>query len=163
VEAERTVTVETAGDANAFLGLQIRGDLAGSGDQISLDFASAGNGDAQGINENAKTVLDKVLLVQNNGTENSIGISFDIDVDGIGDGTDGEVFGFTENTTGNFDPSGQDISLDGEPLDSGQATAYDLEIELRESELSGGAETWVGTNGENVPASFDVTVTITAN
>ena len=171
VEAQRTVTIDTAGDADAFLGLEVRSDLEADTDNnglIQLDLSNAVN--ASGLNRQARTVLDKVLLVENNGTQSGVDIGFTVDVtDGdstlvSGDNGAGEIFKFSENTDGNFDPEDADISVSETPLDSGEATAYDLEIELRPDEISNSTASDFATgvnNGDN-SASFDVTVTITA-
>ena len=171
VEAQRTVTIDTAGDADAFLGLEVRSDLEADTDNnglIQLDLSNAVN--ASGLNRQARTVLDKVLLVENNGTQSGVDIGFTVDVtDGdstlvSGDNGAGEIFKFSENTDGNFDPDDADISVSETPLASGEATAYDLEIELRPDEISNSTASAFATgvnNGDN-SASFDVTVTITA-
>jgi hypothetical protein len=171
VEAQRTVTIDTAGDADAFLGLEVRSDLEADTDNnglIQLDLSNAAN--ASGLNRQARTVLDKVLLVENNGTQSGVDIGFTVDVtDGdstlvSGDNGAGEIFKFSENTDGNFDPDDADISVSETPLASGEATAYDLEIELRPDEISNSTASDFATgvnNGDN-SASFDVTVTITA-
>ena len=170
VEAQRTVSIDTAGDADAFLGLEVRSDLESSTDNnglIQLDLSSA---NASGLNRQARTVLDKVLLVENNGTQSGVDIGFTVDVtDGdstlvSGDNGAGEIFKFSENTDGNFDTEDADISVSETPLGSGEATAYDLEIELRPDEISNSTASDFATgvnNGDN-SASFDVTVTITA-
>jgi len=170
VEAQRTVSIDTAGDADAFLGLEVRSDLESSTDNnglIQLDLSSA---NASGLNRQARTVLDKVLLVENNGTQSGVDIGFTVDVtDGdstlvSGDNGAGEIFKFSENTDGNFDPDDADISVSETPLGSGEATAYDLEIELRPDEISNStASTFAtGVNDGSNSDSFDVTVTITA-
>ncbi|WP_136350807.1 hypothetical protein [Natronorubrum bangense] len=152
VTADRTVTVETAGDADAFLGLQIRDDLAADENTIDLNFENAGNG-AEGINENAKTTLDKVLLIQNNGTQENIGITFEVEIDDTTDASN--VFSFNENNEGDFDDGDGGIDPNGEPLNPNQSAAYDLEINLREDEVD-------VPDALDSDDSFEVTVTITA-
>lgn len=77
VTAERTVNVETAGDVNAFLGIEPfetdgeDSDNAAeyvdtSGDTVVIDITDQGNG---GVNEDAITALDRLLKVTNNGTQ----------------------------------------------------------------------------------------------
>jgi len=85
VEADRSLSIDTAGDANAFLGFTKAGpgdesgpypnareyvDLPDDG-QISLDFTQSDDtaGSASGINENAKTTFDNLFDVTNNGTQ----------------------------------------------------------------------------------------------
>ena len=170
VEAQRTVTIDTAGDADAFLGLQVRDDLDATSDDglVELDLSSAAN--ASGLNRNARTVLEKVLLVQNNGTQDGVDIEFTVDEIAANEATvttgsgAEEIFNFSEDSTGTFDDGGDGIELDGTSLDSGQATAYDLEIELRSDEISSdnSSATDVIDEIDSDNAAFDVTVTITA-
>lgn len=74
VEAERTVTVETTGDASAFLGIE-PADGAGpfvddSGETIVVDIGGTEtDAGGQGVNENAITAIDQLLEVTNNGTQ----------------------------------------------------------------------------------------------
>ena len=101
VEAERTVNVQTAGDASAFLGIEAaaRNDDTGStpgsetqtpvneneyvvqnGDtvQINLDGNSEG---ASGLNQNAKTTFRDLVKLTNNGTQNVETLNLDISAD----------------------------------------------------------------------------------
>lgn len=77
VEAERTVTVETAGDADAFLGIT---PFPGSPNDdyvtvsesgaVEITITSEGTDAAGGgVNENAVTAIDRLLEVTNNGTQ----------------------------------------------------------------------------------------------
>lgn len=76
VTAERTVSVETAGDANAFLALdEVSGspnsdyvDTSGETIQITID-SNAGQSGAQGLNQNAITTIRNIVAVTNNGTQ----------------------------------------------------------------------------------------------
>ncbi|WMT06074.1 hypothetical protein NP511_11835 [Natrinema thermotolerans] len=173
VEAERTVTVETAGDANAFLGLDADNAYDVGGDTVQLNLGS-GENDAggDGLNINAVTKWQPMLAIQNNGTQNVTGLSFgyeiggdfsrvalnsvspDTDTDEIGiefqhrsDYTFGDSDGFehgSSTTSNTNEPSG------GNSLTSTDIAAYDLLIDTR---------------GSNVDSStsLDVTVTITAS
>ena len=77
VEAERTVTVETTGDASAFLGIE-PADGAGpfvddSGETIVVDIGGTEtDAGGQGVNENAITAIDQLLEVTNNGTQDVV-------------------------------------------------------------------------------------------
>jgi Protein of unknown function (DUF1102). len=66
VEASRTATVNTAGDANALLGIE---PVEGKSEQ----YVNTTNGtveiDIPNVNKNAKTTIDQLLEVTNNGTE----------------------------------------------------------------------------------------------
>jgi hypothetical protein len=85
VSADRSLSIQTAGDANAFLSISKADDSNGdtypnaqeyvhgdpSSGQVSLDFTQSDDtpGSASGINENAKTVFDNLLDVSNNGSQ----------------------------------------------------------------------------------------------
>jgi hypothetical protein len=84
VEADRTLSIETAGDANAFLGFTKADDGSGnvypnaeeyvdlsSGSQLSLDFTQTDDG-GSGINEDAKTTFDNLFDIHNNGTQDVV-------------------------------------------------------------------------------------------
>ncbi|WP_135822767.1 hypothetical protein [Halostella litorea] len=64
VEADRTVSINTADDSNALLQLSIDGNYSGlsntGGDQIQLDISS--------LNENAITTFDSALTIRNAGS-----------------------------------------------------------------------------------------------
>jgi len=117
VEAQRTVSVQTAGDASAFLGLEAadRPDnstsaptdsaganqdeyVSGGGDspiQINLDGNSEG---AAGLNQDAKTTFRNLVAVTNNGTQdiNSITLKIEPDAGSFSD----EPFGVTVDDDG---------------------------------------------------------------
>ncbi|MCG1004316.1 MULTISPECIES: hypothetical protein [Halobacterium] len=85
VEADRSLAINTAGDANAFLAFSrasdgdgnvypnaqeyVEGDL--STKTFSIDFTNSDDtdGSASGINQNAKTIFDNLLDITNNGTQ----------------------------------------------------------------------------------------------
>jgi hypothetical protein len=80
VEAERTVAVETAGDANAFLGITPgdEGDqYVTQNDTIEIDISGT-NAGGQGVNQDAVTAIDQLLEITNNGT-NDVVVGFDDD------------------------------------------------------------------------------------
>lgn len=121
VEAQRTVNVETAGDANAFLGLEAvdRSDTSSATPgtatpsdatqneyvretdgtiEINLD----GSGDDEdsddagaGLNQNAKTTFRNLVTVSNNGTQDIVTLNMYLDVadNNLGDFTAEEVEG----------------------------------------------------------------------
>jgi hypothetical protein len=92
VEADRDVTIEVAGDAGAFLSISKATDADGNvypnaeeyvhGDPssgvVSLNFASSSE-DATGINEDAKTVFDNLLDIENQGSQ-EVKLSIDSDL-----------------------------------------------------------------------------------
>lgn len=70
VEADRTVSITTAGDASALLGLSTLNTSIATIDQgtIGLDFATIGS--STGINYNAVTEWIDVFRITNNGDDN---------------------------------------------------------------------------------------------
>jgi hypothetical protein len=96
VKADRSVDINTTGDANAFLSIERATDGSGTvtptageyveGNQnngtLSIDLASAddtSNSGASGINKNAKTIFDNLLDITNNGTQDVV-LSVDSDL-----------------------------------------------------------------------------------
>jgi hypothetical protein len=96
VKADRSVDINTTGDANAFLSIERATDGSGNvtpnageyveGNQnngtLSIDLASAddtSNSGASGINKNAKTIFDNLLDITNNGTQDVV-LSVDSDL-----------------------------------------------------------------------------------
>lgn len=85
VEADRTLSVNVAGDANAFLSISRAEDGSGNtypnaaeyveidgNGEVSLDFTQADDtsgASASGINRDAKTIFDNLLDITNNGTQ----------------------------------------------------------------------------------------------
>jgi hypothetical protein len=80
VEAQRTVNVETAGDASAFLGLAPAArngtpenpfvEQTGETVEITLDNPDGdGGANATGVNANARTTFRNLVTVTNNGTQ----------------------------------------------------------------------------------------------
>jgi hypothetical protein len=88
VEADRSISIQTAGDANAFLGFTKATDSDGnitpnaqeyvesdpSSGQLTLDFTQSNDtsGSASGINKNAKTIFDNLFDITNNGTQDVV-------------------------------------------------------------------------------------------
>ena len=78
VEATRSVGVNVAGDASAYLGLEATSPYAetnDSGNQLVLDFGGNGN-DGIGINPDSVTTFDGVFRMTNNGP-NALDITID--------------------------------------------------------------------------------------
>ena len=162
VEAERTVSVETAGDADAFLALEDAsgGEYVDEQDgtiAINLDGNPEG---AQGLNQNARTVLRNLVTVTNQGTQTVDSVeleftetagdvvandTFSFPVDNAEDDSEGEVNNGENILTG-------DDGIPGE-LTPGDAVNFGLEINL----LEGGDP--VG----DLPEDGNYTLTITAN
>ncbi|MDH5018894.1 hypothetical protein [Halobacterium rubrum] len=76
VQAERDITIETAGDASAYLGISPDSDspnaqYASTSDDgtVSLDFTSNEKNSDTGLNDEAKVNIEDVLEITNNGTQ----------------------------------------------------------------------------------------------
>ena len=87
VEADRSIAIETAGDANAFLSFEKATDGSDNvypnaqeyvelteDNTLSLDFTQSDDtqGAASGINKNAKSTFDNLFDIQNNGTQDVV-------------------------------------------------------------------------------------------
>jgi hypothetical protein len=94
VSADRSLSIDTAGDANAFLSIEKATDSDGdlypnareyvdldANNVVSLDFTDSAstNGSASGVNRNAETVFDNLLDITNNGTQDVV-LSVDSDL-----------------------------------------------------------------------------------
>ena len=169
VEAERTVSVETVGDADAFLGLEpARTALDLGGDDLAqetdglLEIAIGDEAD-EGLNQNARTVFNHLVLVQNNGTQSveSVTLEFTTTPGGV-DATDTFSFPVANTDDGEIDDdiesveNGNDILTAGgdvpTTLESGNAVVFGLEIDL----LNGGDD-------GDLPDEGEYTLTIEAN
>lgn len=80
VEADRTASVNVAGDASALLGIEPVGGPNSeyaeiTGGTATVDISTTEQG-AQGVNKNAVTVINPILEVTNNGS-NPVEIGFD--------------------------------------------------------------------------------------
>ena len=169
VEAQRTVSVETAGDADAFLGLvPAREALGLDGDDLAVEDGelleiAIGNEADEGLNQNARTVFNHLVQVQNNGTQtvDEVTLEFtttpgDVDAGGtfsfpVAD-TDGTDIQGNIESVGNGDDildAGGDVPSS---LGSGDAVVFGLEIDL----LNGGDD-------GDLPEDGDYTLEITAN
>ncbi|GAB7010355.1 hypothetical protein JCM31271_22980 [Halorubrum trueperi] len=165
VEADRTVSVETAGDANALLGLEPAdrdGDdnnayVEETDDTIAINLDGNDPEGADGLNQNAITTFRNLVTVTNQGTQtvNSVTLEF---TDIPGDADASETFSFpVDEFDGDSEDSvdnGGDI-LTGEDditdsLESGDSINFGIEIDL----INGGDEGDLD-NG-------DYTLTITA-
>ena len=181
VTAERTVNVETTGDASAFLGLQ----PARADDQLDLegdDYAEITDGTLQinignsdggsGLNRNAITRFDNLVLVSNNGSQavESFTVEFTTVPSEISDnaGAD-ETFNFpVANTDGDEITEGPELAVNGgstsspvelldtdvtpETLNSGDSIVFGLEIDLQNG----------GNGNNNLPSGGSYELTLNA-
>ena len=126
VQAERDITVETAGDASALLGISPASGANGqyastSGGTVSLDFTSNDEASDTGLNDEAKVNIEDVLNITNNGTQSVYVTVLVEDADG---NTGRDVAGLSE-----FGISGDDDydfartagDYDGDKLPAGES------------------------------------------
>ena len=150
VEAERTVSIETAGDADAFLGLDVDDDYdAGDGDIVQINLDGDAEADGEGLLLDATTTYEPILVVENNGTQDVQSLTVEVD-----DPVDGIDMSFDLHDEYEFDgddgfaaDSGDSISE--LPLGVGESAAFDLSVTTDSEEVDAGDD-------------FDITVTITA-
>lgn len=145
VEAERTVSVETAGDAGAFLRIGSAGQYA---EQVVTDTEAVFEIDiggattdagGQGVNQRARTRISDFVVLTNQGTQEVNGISLTVSGDG-----------------GILDIIDDGISSNL-PLSPGQSTTFGVEIDLRDNSLQTVTDDYDIDEG-----AFDPVVTIIA-
>lgn len=148
VEAERTATVDVAGDASGLLGIDAAddspGDVVEDDDSgvatIDLDEALNTEDGATGINPNANTTTSPLVKLTNQGTEDNIQIEVNVvetdpsDVDVYVVDSEGEI-------TTNLDT-----------IDAGSSVEFGLLFDLQTNGV-----------GQNAADNFDVTIEISAN
>jgi hypothetical protein len=128
VQAERDVTIATANDASAYLGIEPSSGPNGqyateSGGTVSIDFTSNNNNPegGTGLNDQAKINIEDVLNITNNGTQ-SVYVTVKVEDDAGNTGR--SVAGLSE-----FGISGDDDvdfartagSYDGDKLPAGES------------------------------------------
>jgi hypothetical protein len=73
VEADRTATVNAAGDASALIAIQPADEngqyVDNSSDEIEFDISEGSNSGATGVNLNATTDINRTMNITNNGQE----------------------------------------------------------------------------------------------
>jgi len=177
VEAERSVSVQTTGDASAALTLeQAPGDIDNndptanaaeyvtttSDDLITIDISSGANSQADGINKNARTTLENLITITNNGTQtvNDLILEFPSDGNPTGDINISDTFHFTTNGTELQNNSDILEEYDSNPLDDGlgvgETVTFGIVIDL----IDGGDNP--GGNNSDLPDT-EYTLSITAN
>ncbi|MFC4249149.1 hypothetical protein ACFOZ7_19820 [Natribaculum luteum] len=137
VEADRGVSVETAGDADAYLAITPGDDYKGSAyisndsdGSLTFDLGQNGTTDfgGSGFNENATTTLNQLVEIQNQG-ESTVDISVSNESDTLaGDSTtitlDGAKVTFNVN--------------DHEPLSGSDSTNIDVIVDTDDSYTADG-------------------------
>lgn len=115
VEADRTVSIDVVGDANALLGLDVN-----SGQYNGISGAGTGNAieiQTSSLNDDATTRFDQVLTVTNNGNK-----EVDLDITSI----DAGITFYNEN--------GNDLETDSVAIAAD--TSHNLDLEIDTSILS---------------------------
>jgi hypothetical protein len=164
VEAERTVNISTAGDGSAFLGLEparAGGNFVDNSTDntiaINLDGTDSNNGNASGLNENARTRFERLVDITNNGTQDITTIEFEIAETALGDDASKdheEAFKIAtgEDTLNPKDGSPVDLFDDSSdvngPLTPGNVVTFGVEIDLLDPDISA-----IDSNAE-----FDLTI-----
>jgi len=167
VQAERSVSVETAGDASALLTLASHGGPNGAyaSDEntgpIRINLDGTGISNAGGLNQNATTIIDNIVDITNNGTRDLTALSFTINVTGTSnDNAHEAALAITTNgaTINEGSDNGQDLlgpstapAVTDNVLSPGETAPFGLSIDLRNHGVDGAFE-----------SSADVTLTITA-
>jgi hypothetical protein len=161
VEAERTVNISTAGDGSAALTLEGTGSsnaneyVSTSSGTIQLDLDGTSSGSTSGLNKNAKTTIDNLVKITNNGSQHLTKLNVEITNDS--GNTISGIFKFTKGSDGGT-TLGNNVDLtQGSGLSSGSSVVFGLIIDL----LGNNA----GNNGDPVSdlPSGGYTLNITAN
>jgi hypothetical protein len=182
VEAQRSVSVETAGDSGALLalnpardeddGLDLPGDNYVETQDGTLSINIGDDSSDNGLNQNARTRFDNLVLVTNNGSQtiDSLTVEFSSVPNAISNnaGAD-ETFNFpVANTDGDEITEGPELAVNGgstsspvelldtnvtpESLEAGKSIVFGLEIDL----ING------GNGNNNLPDGGNYTLTIEA-
>ncbi|MGQ3328880.1 hypothetical protein [Halorubrum sp. FL23] len=144
VQAERDLKVETAGDANALLGISPydgpNGQYANvqADSTVDIDFTSNDNATDVGLNKNANTNIENVLQITNNGTQDvRVNVAIE-DEDGNigGDVASGLEIGISGDKGGG--PTSPDFArlgpdYDGELLGAGESAGLGFFFFLNDS------------------------------
>jgi len=162
VQAERTVSVETSGDADAFLALNEVPNsdnseyIDTSGDTIQITIGTGQNG----LNQNAITTIRNIVQVTNNGTQDVTSLTLEF-TETPSDVNPVDTFTFLVDEGGNQDSVSQ-TSSDGadiltgnnisDTLGAGDSINFGLEIDL----ING------GDSNNSLPDNGSYTLTITA-
>ena len=173
VEADRSMSVETTGDDSAALGLIPAGSNDGDGtptpnasdyvddggDTIEIDLSATDNG-ASGLNQNAKTILENLVTVVNNGTQTVTGLILTVSsTPSSVDADDTFQFTATDNSQGGSDLD--DISNGSDILSS---TNLNKEIDTGNADVDFGLVVDLLNGGDNnaLPEDGSYTLTIEA-
>lgn len=179
VEADRSVDVEVAGDASAYLAItEVSGSpnsdyIDTTGAEVSFNFDSTTPPDGEGFNPNSVTVIEDLAEVQNQGTQSaflSVDLS-DLDVSD-GSGNEAAIELAAENTASSpsGDSSNNNIAFDGPATAVGDPTTTEIvdptddgAMELGEGEAATLDLTVDTTNFENANVGTSGSVTFIAD
>ena len=144
VEADRQVEVNVVDDADAYLGLSALDEpnseyVDESGDTVAIDITDTDAG-GQGLNPNATTVIEDLLEVTNQGTNDGVGVWVEVDLGDIGDG-EFEVYDQDTET---------DLEEEAVPIDTGEPLTIGVEIESADPAELDGEVTIFGDTRDNV-------------
>lgn len=157
VEAERTATVDVAGDSAALLAMAPADGDTNAGvvqednGQLTIDLQNPGNQGAEGINPNALTAFSPAINVTNQGTNNvelDVGISVD-----QGSLTDANVAMNISDGSPTGTP-GDDITTGTVTLTPGDTVTVDFVLDLRAG---------TGNQVDNPEDNIEITITFNAN
>ena len=138
VEAERSVEIDVEGDAEAYL--RLTGDAEFIDDDTpedsELEFAFGVNEETeeggQGFNDDAVTVVEDIVTIENQGTEDTVQVDFGEDGD-----NDDEV-------TVNLEDADVTLMLPDDvndrTIDVGNSTTIDIEVDTRDPDGSDSEE-----------------------
>lgn len=165
VTAERTVNVQTAGDASAFLTLTpARSEenfVTQSGGTIAINLDGTDGGTGSGINQDAETTFRNLVTVTNNGTQSIESLTLTLAVSG-GDGNVNadDTFEFTVSPSdGNSNQdtvsNGNDILTSNNSIPDTLSTASSINFGIIIDLLNGG-------DSGDLPSGLTYTLTIEA-
>ena len=121
VEAERTVSVETAGDADAFLGLTAaRDDQFVSEEEDGVITITLGEENGTGVNQDATSTFEDIVEITNNGTQEIELIQFTVD-------EEEEVLTVIPDE---FDDNFSDEGSRDSVLEIGESVTFGIEVDL---------------------------------
>ncbi len=162
VEAERTVSVETAGDANALLSFTPARDdeayVAQTDGTIEINLDGSDT-NAEGLNQNARTRFENLVDVTNQGMDVVGELTFEFDVTNSGADADHEAALRITSGDATIDADGStnlieessEADADEDELDAGETMPFGLEVDLLESSI------------DDIDEDAEITLTITAN
>jgi hypothetical protein len=160
VTANRTVNVQTAGDASAALTLEPT-DSSNASEyvtapnngtiQLDLNGTSDNSASSSGLNQNAKTTIDDLVKITNNGSQDITTLNLEITDDS---GTDlSGVFAFTKGPNGNTNVGNNADITGGNGLSVGSSVVFGLIINLLNN----------NNDVSELPSDTTYTLVITAN